>query len=212
MKTGVIDYGAGNLHSVLGALRVLDVNAVLVRDPADLRNVDTLVLPGVGACRDCAAALRDLNLWAPLKQWLNDDRPYLGICLGYQILFEESEEFGPIECLGHVPGKVVRFQSAPDHKVPHIGWNALRLTDRDDPLWTGVPAEPHVYFVHSYYPELTDRSFLAAETDYGRPFASAIRKGNMVATQFHPEKSQETGLAILHNFVKITRTALRVAS
>lgn len=198
---GLIDYGAGNLHSVQNALAKQGLASSLVREPEDLKPVQALILPGVGACGDCASALQRQDLWSPLKDWLAADKPYLGICLGYQILFEHSDEFDGTEGLGHLSGRVVRFPKS-DLKVPHMGWNAIEPTDPSDPIWKGLPDQPYVYFVHSYYPQPSDESVVSAWCDYGGRFAASVRKGNLVATQFHPEKSQQIGLRLLKNFVE----------
>lgn len=197
---GLIDYGAGNLHSAHNALTKIGASCQLVRSPADLTGVDRLVLPGVGACVDCVNQLKEQDLWSPLRDWLEADKPYFGICIGYQILFDHSEEFEGADGLGILAGKVIRFPRN-DLKVPHMGWNALDLVDRSDPLWHGLPENPHVYFVHSYYPQPEDDAVVSAHCDYGLRFAAAARKGNIVGTQFHPEKSQALGLGILRNFV-----------
>ena len=201
MNVGLIDYGAGNLHSVQNALAKVGVESTLVRSPEDMKDVMTLILPGVGACVDCVQQLKKQDLWQPLKEWLCNDRPYLGICLGYQVLFDHSDEFDGADGLGIIPGKVVRFPRN-DLKVPHMGWNAIEVTDPKDPLWKGLPDEPYVYFVHSFYPQPKDNSVVSARCDYGVKFAAAIRRGNLVATQFHPEKSQQIGLTILKNFIE----------
>ncbi len=199
MTVGLIDYGAGNLHSAHNALTKLEVPARLVREPADLEGIDRLILPGVGACVDCVNQLKEQDLWGPLGDWIEADRPYLGICIGYQILFDHSEEFEGADGLGTLAGQVKLFPPS-ELKVPHMGWNALSLTDRQDPLWAGLPEEPYVYFVHSYYPVPEDLSLVSAWCDYGIRFAAAVRRGNLVATQFHPEKSQAIGLQIIKNF------------
>ena len=163
--------------------------------------MDRLILPGVGTIVDCARQLKAQDLWNPLKDWLEADKPYLGICLGYQILFDHSEEFEGADGFGTLAGNVVRFPES-KLKVPHMGWNEIQLVDDSDPLWRGLPSNPHVYFVHSYYPKPEDPSSVSAYCDYGVRFAAAIRRGNAVATQFHPEKSQALGLGILRNFVQ----------
>lgn len=198
---GLIDYGAGNLHSAHNALVKLDIPCRLIKGPEDLADVDRLVLPGVGACVDCVNQLKVQGLWEPLRDWINEDRPYLGICIGYQILFDHSEEFEGADGLGVLAGQVQRFPPS-DLKVPHMGWNALTLTDPGDPLWRGFPEEPYVYFVHSYYPTPDDESVVSAWCEYGVRFAAAVRRGRLVATQFHPEKSQAIGLRLMENFAR----------
>lgn len=201
MNIGLIDYGAGNLHSVENALSKIGAPCRCIREPGELESIDRLILPGVGAFGDCVSQLKTQRLWEPLRRWLAEDRPYLGICLGYQILFEHSEEFDGAEGLGALSGKVVRFPTS-DLKVPHMGWNTLSLVNPSDPLWAGLPENPYVYFVHSYFPQPDEASVVSAHCDYGLRFAAAIRRGQTVATQFHPEKSQALGLQILANFVR----------
>jgi glutamine amidotransferase len=201
LKTGIIDYGAGNLRSVAKAVETLEFSARIIRSADQLEDIDTLILPGVGAFGDCVHHLREQGLWTPLREWIAVDKPYLGICLGYQILFDSSEEDPGVEGLGAFKGEVVRFPDS-ELKVPHMGWNEITPRDASDPLWQGLPGHPHVYFVHSYYPEPVDGSIVSVTADYGGQFAAGIRSGNVVATQFHPEKSQSLGLKILGNFLK----------
>jgi len=199
MKLGVLDYGAGNLRSVLNAFSAIDHPAKLVAGPADFKGIDTLVFPGQGAFGDSVRILKQNDLWSPLKDWLANEKPYLGICLGYQLLFEASEESPGVEGLGVVPGRVRKF--SPDHglKVPHMGWNEANWTPRAAALHQGMKTPCHVYFVHSYYPDVEDESLVACTTTYGAEFASGIIKPNLMAVQFHPEKSQATGLTLLRN-------------
>ncbi len=209
MKTGIIDYGAGNLRSVHKAVETLNFAAQIVHQPSELEAVDTLILPGVGAFGDCVENLQKQELWEPIRAWVKEGKPYLGICLGYQILFESSEESPGVDGLGVLGGSVVRFPKS-DLKVPHMGWNEIQPVDPADPLWKGLPPHPHVYFVHSFYPKPDESEIVASTADYGLQFASSIRKGNVVATQFHPEKSQKLGLQILGNFLESTAAALTV--
>ena len=195
---GVVDYGSGNLRSVCKALEASGASTVLVSKTAQLAGLDAVVVPGVGAFGDCAANLQATGLWAPLREWISSGRPYLGICLGYQLLFETSEESPGVSGLGVLPGTVVRFPVS-GLKVPHMGWNSL--TEMKGPLFRGLPEETSFYFVHSYYPVPADASLASSICDYGSPFAASISKGNMHATQFHPEKSQAAGLAVLKNFL-----------
>ncbi len=195
---GVVDYGSGNLRSVRKALEAVGARTGLVTGPDGLADVDAVVVPGVGAFADCAANLRATGLWDPLREWLAAGRPYLGICLGYQLLFDSSEESPEVEGLGVLPGRVVRFD-APSLKVPHMGWNTI--SDLRWPLFRGLPHETPVYFVHSYYPVPDDPSLASATCDYGVRFAAGISRGALHAVQFHPEKSQAAGLAILRNFL-----------
>ncbi len=208
MKIGLIDYGAGNLHSVENALAKLGIPCQLVREPGHLHGLDKLILPGVGACGDCVKQLKAQDLWSPLRDWLDADKPYLGICLGYQVLFDHSVEFEGTDGLGVLSGRVVRFPRS-DLKVPHMGWNKLELTNAADPIWEGLPQDPYVYFVHSYYPDPEDRTLVSAWCDYGVRFAAAVRCGNLVATQFHPEKSQAIGLRIVRNFAASTVASVK---
>jgi glutamine amidotransferase len=199
--TGIIDYGGGNLQSVRNALRALGQEPVLVHGAADLAGVEALVFPGQGAFRDCMTALNDRGLVGPLREWIAADRPFFGICVGYQVLFESSEENPGVEGLGVLPGKVVRFPAVPGVKIPHMGWNTAHVTHPDNAAWAGLGSDPFFYFVHSYYPQPDDAGVVAASTDYaGLTFAAAVQRGNMLATQFHPEKSQATGLQLLGNF------------
>ena len=205
---GVIDYGAGNLRSVCNALSHLgapDDQVRLVRGPGDFAGLDKLIFPGVGAFGDCAEAVDRQDLRSPLTDWLSADRPFFGICVGYQVLFGESEECPGQPGLGFYDGSVVKF-SFPDPeqshlKIPHMGWNEITPIDPELPLWQGLPPHPHVYFVHSYYPQPADRSLISATTDYGGQFGAAIQSGNITATQFHPERSQSIGLRLLGNFL-----------
>ncbi|MEM1297127.1 MAG: imidazole glycerol phosphate synthase subunit HisH, partial [Verrucomicrobiota bacterium] len=198
-----IDYGAGNLRSVHKAVETLNFPAQIVHRPFELETIDVLILPGVGSFGDCVANLRKQELWEPIRDWVRAGRPYLGICLGYQILFESSEESEGVEGLGVFEGSVVRFPKS-DLKVPHMGWNEIAPVDSGDPLWKALPPHPHVYFVHSFYPQPGDPAIVASTADYGLSFAASVRKGNVVATQFHPEKSQKLGLQILGNFLEST--------
>lgn len=200
----VIDYGAGNLRSVLHALDYLGVESMrVVRAPHDLRGAEKIILPGVGAFGAGMEKLREQNLVQPIKDALNTGVPYLGICLGMQFLFERSDEMGDHQGLGVLPGKVTRFPDRPNLKVPHMGWNVLQAM-RPSPLLKGIEPASHAYFVHSYYcvPENPDDVLLTA--DYGEPFCAGIARGNIFGVQFHPEKSQRTGLQILSNFLEYT--------
>jgi glutamine amidotransferase len=203
---GVVDYGMGNLRSVSKALASLGFTTVVSGSPAHLSRCAGIVLPGVGAFRDCMKTLARQGLLPFLSDVLREGRPFLGICLGLQVLFSESEEFGCHEGMGFFPGKVVRFPAgitgpAPNGgtaplKVPHMGWNRVDFT-MDHPVLRGVPSGTYFYFVHSYYVEPEDPSIVACRTSYGVAFASAVGKGNLMAVQFHPEKSQGAGLAVL---------------
>lgn len=198
---GLIDYGSGNLRSVGKALEHVGAEVRLVAGMADLSRVDAMVLPGVGAFGDCVRQLHERGLWKAAGDWVKSDRPFFGICLGYQMLFESSEESAGVPGLGIFAGEVRKFDEAQGLKVPHMGWNSLQFSGEKS-AWEGLPAEPHVYFVHSYRPVPSDESLVSAWCEYGGRFAAAISKGNLTATQFHPEKSQEVGLRILENFVR----------
>lgn len=199
----LIDYGSGNLRSVYNALRREGADVQIFDNPDGLQDADALIVPGVGAFGDCVRQLQERCLWQPLREWIAADRPYLGICLGYQMLFEGSEETPAVKGLGFFQGQVCLFRT-PGMKVPQIGWNSIELTKPMDPLWAGLPPNPHVYFVHSYYPEPVDASIVAATCDYGAPFAAAATLGRVGGVQFHPEKSQDIGLGILRNFIRTT--------
>ena len=198
MKIGVVDYGRGNLRSVSKALEAAGASVELVTDAARLATRDAVVVPGVGSFGDCAANLRASGMWDPLLEWLRDGRPFLGICLGYQLLFESSEESPGVNGLGFLPGRVVRFPAAP-LKVPHMGWNTL--TNTRGPLYANLTSDPAFYFVHSYHPVPDDPTLVSATCTYGKPFAASVSSGTLHAVQFHPEKSQSAGLALLQNFL-----------
>jgi glutamine amidotransferase len=201
---GLIDYGAGNLRSVQKALLHLGARVELIREPSALAGLRSLVLPGVGAFDDCLHALERQGLARPCLEFIASGRPFLGICVGYQALFERSEEFASrAPGLNVFRGKVVRFPARQGLKVPQIGWNQIDLARPDCPLFAGIPSGSHFYFVHSYFPVPADPSIVAAWTDYGARFASAVWRDRVFATQFHPEKSQETGLCLLRNFLEL---------
>jgi glutamine amidotransferase len=200
----IIDYGMGNLRSVQKAFEQVGCQAVVTADPAFAGQAEKLVLPGVGAFRDCMRNLTEGGFVAPIKAHIAAGKPFLGICLGLQLLFAESEEFGRHPGLGIIPGKVVRFPDGAQEggevlKVPHMGWNRISI-HRPAPLYQGVPDGSYVYFVHSYYVVPDDPAVIATETGYGQPFCSSIWRDNVMATQFHPEKSQAVGLQMLKNF------------
>ncbi|MCB1275639.1 imidazole glycerol phosphate synthase subunit HisH [Prosthecobacter sp.] len=203
MKLGVLDYGAGNLRSVLNAFEAIGAHANLVTKPEDFEGIDVLVFPGQGAFGDSVRILKDTHLWEPLRAWLKAEKPYLGICLGYQLLFESSEECPGVEGLAAVAGKVRKFDATSGLKIPHMGWNVAQWETSQSAVWDSLPNPTHVYFVHSYYPEVADESLALCRTDYGVSFISGIAKKNLVAVQFHPEKSQEAGLTLLRNSLKV---------
>jgi len=211
-ELAVVDYGMGNLRSVAKALEEVGANVRVVTRPEEVGAAAGLVLPGVGALADCIAALRAGGFDQKIREWIAADRPFLGICLGMQALFEGSEEGASGEGqadsltpgLGIFPGTVRRFRLPPDYKVPHMGWNTVRFTQPDSPLLKGLETEGEAfYFVHSYYCAPRDRDLVLAECDYGGGFTAAIARGNCYATQFHPEKSQTRGLQLYRNFVKM---------
>lgn len=202
MNLGVLDYGAGNLRSVLNAFAAIGHKARLVACAEDFAAIDVLVFPGQGAFGDSVRILTERGLWQPLQAWLAAGRPYLGICLGYQLLFESSEESPGVVGLGVVPGLVRKFDAtSAGLKIPHMGWNEARWTPQAECLLEGLTNPCHVYFVHSYYPDVSDPSLAACTTQYGAEFVSGIMRPNLVAVQFHPEKSQATGLQLLRNAV-----------
>jgi glutamine amidotransferase len=201
---GLIDYGSGNLRSVSKAVLKVGAEVEILSTPDRIDAMDAIILPGVGAFGDCAGQLHERGMWEPLAQWLRDDRPFLGICLGYQLLFESSEESPGVAGFGRFAGAVRRFDT-PGLKVPQIGWNALRFAQPGSRLWNGLENGSFVYFVHSYYPVPSDRSIVSATADYGTCFAAAIEKGALCGVQFHPEKSQDIGLAMLRNFAASVR-------
>lgn len=199
----IIDYGMGNLRSVQKACEKVGAPARIVNTPEGVRTAERLILPGVGAFRDAIHELQRLDLVEPLRAYVLSDRPFLGICLGLQLLFEVSYEDGEWPGLGLFAGEVVRFPAMPDLKVPHMGWNTLELTPAAERLMRGIPPEAAVYFVHSYFVRPRDESIVAARTEYGIKFVSMIARGNIFATQFHPEKSQKVGLQMLSNFAAL---------
>ncbi len=203
----LIDYGAGNLRSVHKALRYLEADVGLVREPAGLIDAEACVLPGVGAFDDCLNAIARQRLLDGIRDFIKSGKPFLGICVGYQALFERSEEFNSCAVgLSIFKGKVRRFPVNADLKVPQIGWNQLEIVQPNCPIFRGIESGSYAYFVHSFFPEPEDSSIVVSRTDHGVKFASAIWKDNVYATQFHPEKSQAVGLQLLRNFVEIAKT------
>ena len=200
----LLDYGAGNLRSVEKALRFVGGDVELVQSPDGTKDAAAVVLPGVGAFDDCVNAMQRQELLAASREFIKTGRPFLGICVGYQAMFERSEEFDSRAAgLGLFAGSVVRFPAGQGVKIPQIGWNQIEIVQPDCPLFEGVENGSHVYFVHSFYPQPEDGSIVACRTTYGVEFASAIWRENVYATQFHPEKSQKVGMTILENFVKL---------
>lgn len=202
----VIDYGMGNLQSVQKAIERVGGDARLVDSPAGLAGAQKIVLPGVAAFGDAMAQLRSQGLVEPIHQAVLSGTPYLGFCLGLQLLFDVGYEDGEHRGLGLLAGKVVRFDFAdiddPTLRIPHMGWNQLRMV-RPCEVFGGIADGSHVYFAHSYHVVPDDHEIVATVTDYGRPFVSSVCKGNIYATQFHPEKSQAVGLKFLENFVRL---------
>ena len=196
--TAIIDYGAGNLQSVEKALRHIGCGCFVTADPAELRQARAAVLPGVGAFGDAMKSLRARGLEEPIRAFIASGKPFLGICLGLQLLFESSEESPGVAGLGLLKGKILRLPAESGLKIPHIGWNSLALKE-GEPLFAGLPQEPYVYFVHSYYLQAQE-DVVTATAAYGATIHAAVRKGNLMACQFHPEKSGRVGLQILENF------------
>ncbi|MFK7910550.1 MAG: imidazole glycerol phosphate synthase subunit HisH [Akkermansiaceae bacterium] len=202
MKVGIVDYGRGNIRSVENAFHAIGADAVLIQNPEELKDITHLVVPGQGEFGDCAANLKKQGMFEPIQQWTAEDKPYLGICVGYQLIFDDGEESPDAEGLGILSGRVKRFPNV-GLKIPHMGWNNISLTDSTHPLWKDMPDDPFFYFVHSYYPDPENQEYVAATCDYALPFAAAVIRGNLIATQFHPEKSQHNGLQLLKNFLKL---------
>jgi len=190
----------GNLGSVSNACRFLHLPARILSRPDEISECNALILPGVGAFGDCMRHLDEHGFVEPVKKWIADDKPFLGICLGLQVLFESGEESPGVPGLGIFSGTVRRFAGSPDVKVPQIGWNRVYQRQKDCLLFDGIADGTHFYFVHSFYVDCRDQSLIAGETSHGITYTSAIRRGRLVAVQFHPEKSQSAGLAMLRNF------------
>lgn len=200
-RIGVIDYGGGNLQNVLNTLKYIGEEGHLVTQPSDMDSIDRLIFPGVGAFGDCIAQIDQQKLREPILEWLRADRPFFGICLGYQVLFESSEESPETKGLGFFKGNVVRFPSGTGLKVPHMGWNEVKPVNPGDSIWKDTPNPLYLYFVHSFYPCPEDESIANSLTNYGHDFTSSVASGNIFAGQFHPERSQEAGIQLLRNFL-----------
>ena len=199
----LLDYGAGNVRSVQKALTAAGGDVQLVPNPGTVAQADAVVLPGVGAFDDCINAMQQQELFEAARAFVSTGKPFLGICVGYQALFEKSEEFNSCAAgLGIFEGSVVRFPDT-EVKVPQIGWNEVQFSKPDCPILQGIESGSHFYFVHSYYPQPKDESIVATRTEYGVDFVSAVWRDNVFATQFHPEKSQKVGLQLLTNFVNL---------
>ena len=202
----LLDYGSGNLRSVHKALLQAGADVRIAKSPREIGDAGAMVLPGVGAFDDCIHALRKQELLGAAKDFIQTGKPFLGICVGYQALFERSEEFNSCAAgLGLFQGSVVRFSEKHGLKIPQIGWNQIDIVRRDCPLYRGIESGSYVYFVHSFYPQPADQSIAATRTEYGDVFASSVWRDNVFATQFHPEKSQKIGLQLLKNFVELTK-------
>ena len=197
----IIDYEMGNLRSVQKALEQVGADTIITQNPDDIKKADKVVLPGVGAVEPAMNRLKELGLIDAINEAVSSGKPFLGICLGLQLLFDESTEGGHTKGLGIIPGTVERFTN--QLKVPHMGWNQLKITTEDCPIYKDVPEGTSVYFCHSYYVKPTDDKVSATKTDYGIDFTSSIWKENIFGVQFHPEKSQSIGLQILKNFNEI---------
>ncbi|MEM9272962.1 MAG: imidazole glycerol phosphate synthase subunit HisH [Cyanobacteria bacterium P01_F01_bin.143] len=206
----VIDYDMGNLHSACKGLEKAGATTNVTDSPEDIARADAVVLPGVGAFDPAMQHIRERNLSGPIKNAIASGKPFLGICLGLHILFDSSEE-GTEPGLGIIPGKVKRFTSEPGITIPHMGWNQLELAQPDCPLWQKISSDAYVYFVHSYYVDPVDHSVAAATVTHGsQSVTAAIAKDNLMAVQFHPEKSSDTGLQILSNFVSLVNSQILV--
>src|SRR5450631_4298903 len=202
----LLDYGSGNLRSVHKSLLKVGADVRIAQRPDEIGDARAMVLPGVGAFDDCINALRKQELLEASREFIKAGKPFLGICVGYQALFEKSEEFNSRAAgLGIFKGSVVRFPEKHGLKIPQIGWNQLEIVRADCPLYRGIGSGSYVYFVHSFFPQPVDAGIVATRTDYGEPFASSVWRDNVFATQFHPEKSQGVGLQLLKNFVGLTK-------
>jgi len=198
----VIDYGMGNLRSVSKAIEYVGGDVVVTDNPLKIKDAKGIVLPGVGAFKDAVKNLRDRGLWETIIEEAEKGKPFLGICLGLHLLFEVGYEFGKTEGLGIIKGEVVRFELSREYKIPHMGWNRIKI-QKESEFLKGVRDGEFFYFVHSYYVKPKEKEVALTLTDYGIDFVSAIEKENIIATQFHPEKSQKAGLKLLKNFVEM---------
>lgn len=199
-KIGIIDYGMGNLGSVSNACKFLELDAQIVTVPSQFDDCRAMILPGVGAFGDCMAHLVEHNFVDAIRRWIDSGKPFLGICLGLQALFQSSEESPGVEGLGIFDGTVKLFEGGAGLKVPQIGWNAVKQVQPDCPMFSGIDDNAYFYFVHSFYVAPADSSITAGQTRYGIDYCSAVWKDNVFASQFHPEKSQALGLQMLKNF------------
>jgi len=208
IRVAVLDYGAANMVSITKALAAVGADVVVAAEPSAMADVDAIVVPGVGAAGSAMDHLRERGLLEPIRDWIRNGLPCLGICLGFQILFASSDEGGGVETLGVLEGRTVALQDAPT--LPHIGWNSVEAA-RPHPLFDGVVDGSYFYFVHSFAPEPADEGVVVARTTHGRTFASAVAKGSLFGLQFHPEKSSEAGLRVLSNFVELVSAARSTA-
>ncbi len=202
MRIAIIDYGMGNIHSVAKAVEVCGAEPLVTNQKDQLSKADKIILPGVGAFDDAMEELKKLDLVNLIHEQVNAKKPFLGICLGMQLLLDGSQEAKASRGLGIIAGQVVKFSSASGLKVPHMGWNDCKVVARDSSLLSGL-SQAQVYFCHSYYPEPDDKSVVAATCNYGLEFACVLAQNNVYGVQFHPEKSQAAGLKIINNFVKL---------
>ena len=200
----IVDYGMGNLRSVQKAFEANGARPRITSSPKDIEKAEKIVLPGVGAFTFAMKKLKSLGLVAPLTEKIKNGTPYLGLCLGLQLLFSRSEEGERVKGLDIISGEVRRFRG--NMKIPHMGWNTVHFNKKNCPIFKNVPTDDYFYFVHSYFGAPEDKAWVLATTDYGTPFCSAVWKDNIFATQFHPEKSQKTGLKIIKNFVDLKRS------
>lgn len=209
----IVDYGMGNLRSVGKAFLSQGIDASVTRDPGEIARADGLVLPGVGAFGDCMKNLAEYGLTDPIKEHVDSGKPFLGICLGLQVLFEGSDESPDVPGLGILEGSVVRFSPSEEErlKVPHMGWNRVSIK-KESPVLAGIPDGSWFYFVHSYYPDPKDPGVIAVTSNYGVEFTAAVARDNLFACQFHPEKSSADGLRILRNFAALTGGGIKAAS
>ncbi|MFH1662987.1 MAG: imidazole glycerol phosphate synthase subunit HisH [Chloroflexota bacterium] len=196
----IIDYGAGNLRSVVNAVMKLGYQPNITSDPDEVTKAEAVILPGVGAAGSTVSSLKRLGLAEPISRYIASGRPFLGVCIGLQVLFSGTDEGGGHECLGIIPGRVKKLPAG--LKIPHMGWNQVKQKVKH-PIFKDIPDEANFYFVHSYYVEPNDKSLVAGETEYSIPFCSVVARDNLVATQFHPEKSGESGLKMYDNFLKL---------
>tara|TARA_B110000196_G_C20924605_1_gene556912 strand:+ start:191 stop:820 length:630 start_codon:yes stop_codon:yes gene_type:complete len=206
LKITIIDYGAGNVRNVYRALSAIGIESTISQNQDDILNSDGAILPGVGAAQDTMQYLVEKGLVEVIKDFVNAGKPFLGICMGLQALFDYSLEGGKQECLGLIPGKIIKFSG--DLVVPHMGWNQIKII-KNHPLLNGIEDNAYFYFVHSFYPEPIDNDVVLTTTEYGSDFASIVAKENVYATQFHPEKSGEDGLLIYKNFIDIVKNYAR---